>query len=1274
MKNNIPSSPHERRCERQIPQLRGFLALFALLVTCFAPQLVSAQGASVSWQYMPIYNVLDSAYSPDGSMVAVSGMDSLQVFNVNTGALIKSLPTINTQFVGSVAFSPDGKTMFDAGQGASAYWLEAWNTSNWTVKNQQSLQTENPNTIAVSPDGTTIAVGGAGGSNQLTGFLELHSTSDLSLTQQLSPNTITIYSVSYSPDGTVLAASGANQIGANPEFGSVQLFNLTSGAVSNLPTTAQWDGCVAFSPDGTTVANGGGGYNGNYWGTVEVHNLLSGMTTTLPTTISDPESIQFSSNSKTLLVGGQYLSISNGVTFRGVAELWTLATGKSALINTNANNAIRTARFSPSGNAIELTGESTGPTGYVGVQEIWNGTGQSLVETLNLEYFVTNQPNPSSGPTSMSFSPDGKWVTYSGVNTNGQPAVGLFDAVTGQSGITFPSTAASIGTTAMSADGITVADGGVSGLNPNAAQFEIWNANSGALIASLPTKASLINQVAFSPDGKSVAGAGVNTVNGVEIWNVSNASLNMKLPTIGAIKGIAYSPDGTMLADGGLAIDSLTLTGFVEVWTLASQQKLTIRSGCAVVNSVAFSPDGTTVADTGQSPQGGFIVEVWNALTGAPEATYSLNSGWVSSSIAFTPDGSTIYVGTTAGLYAINAIAGNTLYNNGLLGVLPVTCLSVSPNGQFVGVGGGLANANESWMAVLDNPLYKAYQIQSLSFNPTSVIGGTSSTGTITITRSAPAGGITISLGVQQGGPASVPATVVIPAGQTSATFSVTTSPVSAAASSTVTASYQGSSKSASIVVNPPTLSGLSLTPGAVVGGNNSTGTVTLSGPAPSPGIVLSLSSNSSSAGVPTSVTVESGATSANFTVTTQGVATPTSASIAAANGGTTGAVTLKINPASLVSVAFSPTSVVGGNSGQGTVSLDGNAPSSGVTISLSTSKTPSGVSFPSSVTISGGSRTATFSVATQPVAAAEALKLNATLGGNSFSATLTIQPAMLQSVNVNPSSFDGGQSALGMVMMSGKVTKPVTVKLSSSNPNVTVPSSVTVSTGAASADFAVTSKGVSQSLSITITAKVGTQSTTCQITVNPATIKSLTLSPASVPGGSDSVGNITLVGVAPAGGCTVTLASSSEIAGMPTTVKVPAGKALASFTIKTMAVPTNQSSSISATLGKSVSATLSVLAPTLKSLKLSTTGVVGGQSLLGTVTLSSIAPTGGVTITVTGDTSLAVPPKSVLVPSGKSTVQFTIKTKTASAKTTASVTASYGGVNESASFTIRRS
>src|SRR5207248_9873129 len=104
--------------------------------------------------------------------------------------------------------------------------------------------------------------------------------------------------------------------------------------------------------------------------------------------------------------------------------------------------------------------------------------------------------------------------------------------------------------------------------------------------------------------------------------------------------------------------------------------------------------------------------------------------------------------------------------------------------------------------------------------------------------------------------------------------------------------------------------------------------TVTLSGPAPSGGAVVSLSSsNPGAAAVPSSVTVPAGAGSASFTVTTGAVAASTTVTISASFGGAsrTASLTVTPPPVTLSALTLSPTSVIGGaQSSTGPVTLSG--------------------------------------------------------------------------------------------------------------------------------------------------------------------------------------------------------------------------------------------------------------------------------------------------------------------------------------------------------------
>jgi hypothetical protein len=105
--------------------------------------------------------------------------------------------------------------------------------------------------------------------------------------------------------------------------------------------------------------------------------------------------------------------------------------------------------------------------------------------------------------------------------------------------------------------------------------------------------------------------------------------------------------------------------------------------------------------------------------------------------------------------------------------------------------------------AVLDfelSPVPASLSPSSLSLNPTSVAGGNSSMGTVTLTGPAPTGGVQVALAANNGA-ASVPSSMTVPAGATSATFAVSTSGVLVSTSVTVSASYNSTIQTATLSV-----------------------------------------------------------------------------------------------------------------------------------------------------------------------------------------------------------------------------------------------------------------------------------------------------------------------------------------------------------------------------------------------------------------------------------------------------------------------------------------
>jgi len=203
--------------------------------------------------------------------------------------------------------------------------------------------------------------------------------------------------------------------------------------------------------------------------------------------------------------------------------------------------------------------------------------------------------------------------------------------------------------------------------------------------------------------------------------------------------------------------------------------------------------------------------------------------------------------------------------------------------------------------------------LASVTLNPTTVAGGTSSTGTLTLNGAA-AAAATVTLSSNSSS-ATVPATATVAAGSTTGTFQVTTTGVTTSTSATITATF-GAAKTANLTIIPPTVSMVTLAQSTLTGGAGTTGTVTLSGPAAAGGDVVTLSSTNAAATPQATVTVLAGAATAQFNVTTGAVVASTTGNIQASFNSTSQTAALTVVPApSITSFTAAATSISSGSS-----------------------------------------------------------------------------------------------------------------------------------------------------------------------------------------------------------------------------------------------------------------------------------------------------------------------------------------------------------------------
>ena len=133
------------------------------------------------------------------------------------------------------------------------------------------------------------------------------------------------------------------------------------------------------------------------------------------------------------------------------------------------------------------------------------------------------------------------------------------------------------------------------------------------------------------------------------------------------------------------------------------------------------------------------------------------------------------------------------------LGLDGVSELLQGLDGALYGVNGIGGNGGHGTIKV--NP-HAPGPVASITVNPTVVHSGQSSTGAVTLANPAPAGGKLVTLGAQQG-QIVIPATVKVPAGAKTATFTIKALKIGAIVNVRIYASFGGQGVRTTITVEP---------------------------------------------------------------------------------------------------------------------------------------------------------------------------------------------------------------------------------------------------------------------------------------------------------------------------------------------------------------------------------------------------------------------------------------------------------------------------------------
>jgi WD40 repeat protein len=590
-----------------------------------------------------------AAFSPDGELIASSDAGGgVVIRSAGSGDVVAGPIGGGPASVFAIAFSPSGEQLATGGDGGK---VAQWDPRTG-VEVADPVQVDDPiSSLAFSPDGRVLAVGTREGMVTLLSAAEGTTLAGPTKFQGIGGLTgqfKTISGLAFSPDGEHLAVG--------VEQGVLFLAPADSLRVAKQLETknahALWS--PEFSPDGRTLAagvlNAKNGVDGSVllWDVASLRLLqrLEGHT-------DQVFDVSYSSDGRVLASSGADDTV----------RLWDLTTGEQIgepLLG--HSNDVHALSFDPTGTDLVSAGADASVIVWDTASRLFGGGGPVNVVAFASDGEVMLSTEPFSYaeplPPDPNFPGGGgdllRWDTTTwtrmGAAISGEYVEGL-----------------AVGTDGTWLIGTTI-DG----------RIVRWPADGGSTVGEplMSVDDVLFGLVALSPDGHEIAVGGFDALHLLD--PATGEALRGPLPGYGnLVYGIAFSPDGRFLATGDWE-------GRVRLWDTSTWSPVDdpLAEGLQQVYAVTFDPTGTLLAASGFD---GSVI-VWDTSTW--ERVRELTIDDATLSLAFSPDGKVLAVGTEAGeVHLIDILSGDRIG-----GPIPgqrdwVNSVAFSPDGGTVVAG-----------------------------------------------------------------------------------------------------------------------------------------------------------------------------------------------------------------------------------------------------------------------------------------------------------------------------------------------------------------------------------------------------------------------------------------------------------------------------------------------------------------------------------------------------------------------------------------------------------